>query len=184
MASEAGPAEAGILQVRLVTPDDWATYRDVRLAALADTPEAFSSTLERERAFGEDVWRDRLGSAATFLAWRDGTPVGTVTVLAYHESHQHGFPGAAHIVAMWVTPAARRLGVGRQLVLAALDHARSDGAPSMVLWVFEDNERARALYERMGFRATELRDSRPGKPEDVELLMHCDLRDALREALS
>jgi ribosomal protein S18 acetylase RimI-like enzyme len=169
-------SQASTVQVRPVSADEWATYRDVRLAALADTPEAFSSTLERERAFGEDVWRDRLGSAATFLAWHNDAPAGTVTVLSYHESHQHGFAGAAHLVAMWVRPTARRLGIGRHLVQAALDHARASGAPSMVLWVFLDNERARALYERMGFRATEQRDSRPGKPEDVEVLMVADLR--------
>ena len=156
-------------------PDDWATYRDVRLAALADTPGAFSSTLEREAAFGEDVWRGRLGSAATFLAWRAGVPVGTVTVLGYHESHNHDFTGAAHIVAMWVSPAARGLRIGGQLVKAALDHARAAGAPSAVLWVFEDNQPARRLYERMGFRPTEHRDSRPGRPEDVEVLMVADL---------
>jgi len=36
---------------------------------------AFMSTREREQGFGEDVWRQRLGSpAATFVAWRDGEP--------------------------------------------------------------------------------------------------------------
>jgi ribosomal protein S18 acetylase RimI-like enzyme len=171
MPSNASGAEAGRVQVRRVSADEWATYRELRLTALADTPEAFFSTLERERGLDEQTWRDRLGSAATFLAWRDGAAVGAVTVLDYQESHQHGFPGAAHLVAMWVSPAARRLGIGRRLVKTALDHARSAGAPSAVLWVFQDNERARGLYERMGFRPTDLRNSRPGKPEDIEFLM-------------
>jgi ribosomal protein S18 acetylase RimI-like enzyme len=164
------------VEVRQAGPGDWAIYREVRLAALADTPAAFPSTLERELAFGEDTWRDRLGSATTYLAWRDGVPVGTVTVLAYHESHNHPFCGAAHLVAMWVSKDARGLGIGSRLVQAGLNQARSAGAPAVVLWVFHDNERARALYERMGFVATELRDSRPGKPEDVELLMIAALR--------
>ncbi len=162
-------------QIRRVSADEWATYREVRLAALADTPEAFFATLERERELGEQAWRDRLDSAATFLAWRDEAPVGAVTVLGYEESHGHGFAGAAHIVAMWVSPAARRLGIGRQLVRAALDHARSGGAPAVVLWVFDDNLRAKALYEQLGFRRTDLRQSRPGKPEDVEFLMVAEL---------
>ncbi|HUC57080.1 MAG TPA: GNAT family N-acetyltransferase [Streptosporangiaceae bacterium] len=176
MASEEGPREGRSVQVRLIGADDWATYREVRLAALADTPEAFSSSLERERAFGEQTWRDRIAAAATFLAFLDDAPAGTVTVLGYEQNHNHGFTGAAHIVAMWVSPPARKRGIGRRLVSAALDQARSAGAPSAVLWVFEDNERAYGLYERMGFRATEFRDSPPGRPDDVEVLMVADLR--------
>jgi ribosomal protein S18 acetylase RimI-like enzyme len=157
--------------VRRVSPAEWAAYRQVRLAALADSPQAFSSTLERELEFDEQVWRQRLASAASFLAWQDDQAVGTVTVLLYDESDGHGFTGAAHLVAMWVSPAARRLGAGQLLVKAVFDHARAAGAPSVVLWVFEENGGARAFYERMGFRETDLRDSRPGKPEDVELMM-------------
>ena len=166
-----GRVRVGRVRVGRIGPDEWASYREVRLAALADTPLAFSSSLERERAFDEETWRGRLGSAATFLAWREGAPAGTVTVLPYDESQRHGVSGAAHLVAMWVTPDARRLGIGRQLVEAVFGEARAMGAPAVVLWVFEDNDRARGLYEEMGFRATELRDSPPDRPEDAEILM-------------
>ena len=166
---------AAQLAVRRVSPAEWATYRQVRLAALADSPEAFSSTLDRELEFDEETWRQRLESAASFLAWQYDDPVGTVTALDYEPGHAHGFTGASLLVAMWVRPTARGLGTGRALVDAVLDHAKAGDAPSVVLWVFEDNGAARALYERMGFRATELRDSRPGKPEDVELMMIRDL---------
>src|SRR5580658_860104 len=160
-----------MVQVRRAGPDEWATYRNVRLAALSDTPEAFYSTLERELSLDEQAWRQRLGSADTFLAWRDGRPVGTATGLPYSQTDTHGFTGALHLVAMWVSPQARRLGVGALLVKAVTDQARQAGAPSVVLWVFEANERARAFYERMGFRATDLRSSRPGNPADTEFLM-------------
>jgi len=156
-----------------VDPDEWATYRHVRLAALADAPEAFSSTLDGERTLDESTWRQRLGSADSFLAWRNEEPIGAVTALAYDEGLDHGVTGAWQLVAMWVSPSARRLGVGRSLVETVLGHAKASGAPSVVLWVFEHNRGARAFYERLGFRTARLSSHRPGKPE--QMLMICDL---------
>jgi GNAT superfamily N-acetyltransferase len=171
-------AEPRPAQVRPVSPDDWATYRQVRLTALADAPGAFSSTLERERDLSEQLWRQRLGAAASFLAWRDGAPVGAVTALPYDDGQVHGFHGAWHLVAMWVSPAARGLGIGRVLVQTVIDQACAAGAPSVVLWVFDANQRARSLYERMGFRPTDRTDTRPGNPEDIEHLMIRELAAA------
>jgi ribosomal protein S18 acetylase RimI-like enzyme len=159
------------LVISRVSPDQWATYREVRLAALTDSPEAFSSTLERELGFPELLWRERLGSNISLLAWLGDRPVGTVAVLTTEIADTHGFTGAWHLVAMWVSPAARRLGVGARLVEAAAVAARSGGAPSVLLWVVETNDPARKLYERAGFRAPGIRQAYPNQPGEWEQLM-------------
>ncbi|MEA2386199.1 MAG: hypothetical protein QOJ22_373 [Thermoleophilaceae bacterium] len=53
---------------------------------------------------------------------------------------------------LYVRDAARRSGLGRALVEAALDRARERGCRRIELDVNEDNAAARALYEACGFR--------------------------------
>src|SRR5260370_37513571 len=57
--------------VRRILPDEWQVYRQVRLTALAQAPDAFMSTLERGQGFGEGIWRPRLGppTAGAVPAW-------------------------------------------------------------------------------------------------------------------
>jgi hypothetical protein len=66
----------GARGIRRLVPDEWATLRQVRLTALADAPDAFSSTLDQELAFDEHRWREWIFSSACFAAWRDGQPTG------------------------------------------------------------------------------------------------------------
>ena len=49
----------GEIVVRALGADDWAAYREVRLAALTESPESFSATLAEEAALDEprDVYK-------------------------------------------------------------------------------------------------------------------------------
>lgn len=141
------------MDIRLATPDQWEVCRSLRLRALADSPEAFSSTLERELAFGDGVWRKRMRTGHQLLAWDGDVPVGTVTGIP--DRHE---PGGREVVAMWVAPEARCRGVGTALILGLVDWARDAAAPALALWVADGNDAARLLYERCGFTATGERD--------------------------
>jgi len=44
--------------VERITGDDWEHLRAVRLGALADSPSAFGSSLEREQQYDEERWRE------------------------------------------------------------------------------------------------------------------------------
>lgn len=88
--AERTTGDGGHPRVRRAGPGDWAALRRVRLAALADSPSAFGSTLEHELTLSEGEWRRRTETAATFLAWRGGEAVGLVTVFPQPEGRVTG----------------------------------------------------------------------------------------------
>jgi ribosomal protein S18 acetylase RimI-like enzyme len=150
-------------EVRLLTATDWQRLRAARLAALAEAPYAFASTLAREQQFTDQVWRERAGSGSTFGAWQGPAIAGLATGLPAE-------PGPGwDLVGMWVSPDCRGNGLADQLVDAVCDLARHSGAPSVTLWVTEVNDRARAFYRRLGFAPTGGRQLvRPDEPDHFE----------------
>jgi len=135
-------------EVSRARAEDWAAVRAVRLRALGTDPEAFGSTVERERAYDDDLWRTRVAAGRTFVA-RVGDDV--VGIVAYHEA---GEPDERRLVGLWVAPGARGRGIADLLVRAVAVAAAAEGARVMTLCVMDGNDRARRLYERAGFHPT------------------------------
>jgi ribosomal protein S18 acetylase RimI-like enzyme len=128
---------------------DWAALREVRLAALADAPAAFASTLDLEREFDDAEWQRRAGAAPWFAAW-DGTELAGLVVVLAPDADRPGW----HLVSMWASPKVRGRGVADQLVAAATGYIREQCGARVMLWVADENERAQGFYRRAGFRPT------------------------------
>jgi ribosomal protein S18 acetylase RimI-like enzyme len=60
-----------------------------------------------------------------------------------------------YLAELYVVPDRRRRGLGRALMLAAIEHARRRGADYMDLNTAETDTAARALYESLGFSYSE-----------------------------
>lgn len=140
--------------VRALYPDEWATYRDLRLRSLADSPDAFYSTLESESARSPEDWAARLATAAVsgkdcpLVAELDGKPAGLVW------AKMDGInPALVHLYQMWVAPECRGRGVAQRLLDTALSWVRERGARFVELDVTVGNSAAARLYQRAGFRA-------------------------------
>jgi ribosomal protein S18 acetylase RimI-like enzyme len=139
-----------VVAIRRLGPDDWQAWRALRLAALAEAPGAFGSTLADWADAGEDRWRARLGipGSHNVLAVLDGRPVGLASGVPTDD------PALVELISMWVSPLGRGRGVGRTLVDEVAGWARRVGADLLRLDVVEGNAAALSFYERTGFRYT------------------------------
>ena len=98
-----------------------------------------------------EIVRDGFGSSPAFgviVAELDGLIAG---YLLHHPSYDPDLGGrATAIVDLCVSAVARRRGVGRALVDAALEHARQVGSQALSWRVRPSNRGAMAFYESLG----------------------------------
>ena len=161
------------VEARRARAADWEALRQLRLRALAEDPDAFASTLDAELALPAEVWRQRAEggpASATFIAGQDGVDVGLAGVFAEADP-----PGRMHLISMWVDPRHRRQGVARALIDLVIGWAAERRASEVVLWVADQNDAARRLYERLGFRPTGERQPLPSNPARSESCMRLPL---------
>ncbi len=141
-----------LLEIRPLLPGEWEMHKRLRLAALADAPYAFSTQLAEVATRPDAEW-------AAITAQRAGDPHG-VTYFAFWENEPCAMAACvitelgAEMLAVWVAPAQRQLGVGRALVDYARAWALDHGADALVVGVYADNQAAVAFYARAGFQPT------------------------------
>ena len=140
------------MNIRRLSTADATRFRALRLAALLDKPEAFVISHVEERDLPLSHFETRLAERpghVVFGAFDGDTLVG-MAGLARETLMQ-----VAHKVNVWgmyVTEAARGHGVARELLQAALAHARdTPGVAKVTLSVDSQNVAAIALYESLGF---------------------------------
>ncbi len=141
------------VQIRALTPDDAEAYVAIRQEMLRAHPWAFASSPGDAGSSDPGVVRARLREAENVIvgAWIDGALAGTCGVVRDKTLKMRH---RAWIVAVYVSPSARGRGVGKALVGAALEIARSWGGVEIVsLSVSERAPGARRLYESLGFVA-------------------------------
>ena len=92
---------------------------------------------------------------ACWIAERDGVNVGCVALVqARDEASQAPIAGTAQLRLLLIEPAARGLGLGRQLVNECERFARERGYRRIVLWTDANLAAARTIYRQAGYRLT------------------------------
>ena len=148
-------------KIRTFAEHEWAIYKDLRLAALTESPDAFGSTLAREVGRSEADWASRLAAGVNsawdfpIVAQIDSQPIG----LAWGRIEQSN-PTVANLYQVWVHPNYRRLGAGQMLLEAVMAWAMDKQVDFLELGVTCGDSPALRLYLRAGFEPV-------GPPEPI-----------------
>lgn len=143
-----------MIDVRSIQADEGELLREVRLAALKSAPAAFLETYDEVAADPADVWAARAaastgeGDQLIMVALHEGRPVGMAGIareIGQRRRHR------ATLWGVWLDPAHRGRGVGRQMVSTALDWARDREVRAVYLEVVENEDPSWSLYGRLGF---------------------------------
>jgi len=98
--------------------------------------------------------------AEIWLAVSSGRPVAFSRLLPAGDNAD-GPTNAAEVTHLYATPSALGRGVGLALFAQVVSAARDRGFQSLLLWVLEENARARKFYERFGLSPDGARQTRP-----------------------
>jgi RimJ/RimL family protein N-acetyltransferase len=137
------------IQVELLTAEQWARAKELRLASLRDSAHAFGGNLETESALGESEWRASFEKLNYIVASVDGIDSAIMTV----ENLKGDFDATAWVGGCWSSPEYRGVGLLKAMIKFVDEHAQEKGWQRQGLGVWEDNYPAIAAYEKLAFVA-------------------------------
>lgn len=138
-----------------LTADDWERYRNIRLRALREEPQAYLDTYEQKLLDPPEKWKQRIEEAAAgraylYFAEKSGSLVGMIG--AFFKGDQ----SKATIAGVFVAQEARGQGIGKLLMQTILNNLmKRPGLKVITLSVNTKQIVARTMYERMGFAKKE-----------------------------
>jgi GNAT superfamily N-acetyltransferase len=148
-----------VTRIDLATGDDAVCLRELHVLTWAAT---YASLLDpafcRERLHHHHCrdWkaliRDQRAGGGGVLVARAGDGVRGLCQYGPSEDDDERPGNVGHIHRLYVRPAAQRQGVGRALLQAATERLVQLDLRDLTLWALEDDPRARAFYERLGWR--------------------------------
>ena len=149
------------MQIRRLTPADAPAYRVLRLRALREHPQSYTSSFDEEQGKPLANYEQRLAGATQCKFWgafmhapphadpHDGPVLAGVVGLEREQRAKSRHK--ALVIGMYVASEQARQGLARALLDALLADARASGVALLVLTVTRGNAGAERLYLDAGF---------------------------------
>ena len=141
-----------MISIRRLQLGEGELFKQIRLTALRDSPEAFGSTYEGALQRSPESWREQADSTAagsdraTFLAFADDTPIGITALYRIEDGSDIG-----ELLQVWVAPEYRGQEVAFTIMEAVFHWAGKNGYQTVIARVAKGNARALRFYRKYGF---------------------------------
>jgi phosphinothricin acetyltransferase len=153
------------MHIRVMTPEDWPSVREIYEAGIATRNATFAS-----KAPEWPDWDKEHIAACRLIAEHDSRVAGWAALTSV--SNRCVYAGVAE-VSVYVDAAARGTGVGRALLSALVDASEAQGLWTLQAGILPENVASVRLHERCGFRIVGRRErigQMDGEWRDVLLL--------------
>lgn len=138
--------------IRRIQVGEHLLYRDIRLRALKEDPNAYSASYESAIERTEERWRDQAdGSAqgteqAIFIVFDNDVPIGLSAVYRDKKSKNE-----AEVFQVWVRSDHRNKGIGVLIMDTVLEWSGQNGYEEIIATVSRTNRKALGFYLKYGF---------------------------------
>jgi RimJ/RimL family protein N-acetyltransferase len=139
------------LAIRRLTPEDAPVYRTLRLRALLEHPDAFTSSHAEESESPVSTTERRLAPDSPDRVFGAFVADELVGIVGLSRERRAKNRHKANVFGMYVAPEHGRRGIGAALLRRVIETAQLEGIEQLVLTVTDTNVPARTLYERSGF---------------------------------
>jgi RimJ/RimL family protein N-acetyltransferase len=138
--------------IRRLLAADAAAFQELRLRALLNSPQSFTSSYEEEAHLSVAEVASRLeptADRAVFGAYEADQLIG---MAGLGREQMQKIRHKANVWGLYVGPESRGKGLGRRLLEAAIDFAaQAPGITQVCISVYSGNSVARSLYVSAGF---------------------------------
>ncbi|MCL7749176.1 GNAT family N-acetyltransferase [Halalkalibacter alkaliphilus] len=139
------------MQIRKLQTKDASLFKQLRLQALKQVPEAFAASYEEEVRETIDFFESKLSNGEVFygLFKKDDQLVG---IISLSRSKLLKMQHKAAIGSVFIAEEARGQGLGKKLFIYVMEEAQAQGIEQLQLVVAAHNKKAKQLYESIGFQ--------------------------------
>ena len=123
---------------------DWQKFKDFRIRAVSESPQAFGDTLEKINGYSNSYWINGIKNNKVFVIDDDSKYVSGVVFVQDDD-------GVWSIKSLWTEPVYRGKGLAMKLLQHVLDVAKNIGVDAIKLGVNAKQTDAIKLYETLGF---------------------------------
>ena len=125
----------------------WEDYKNIRIQALKDVPQAFLDDIDRSESQPKSFWVER--SKKVTFAEVDGKVVG---IVGFYQEERTKQRHIVHLVGVYVLPEYRGKKIGYQLIVRVLDEIKKIPEIKVIqLGVVDTQQKALELYTALGF---------------------------------